>query len=340
MPFGELRYIKLCYSATALLTLAGCEGSDSRHPPIVDAGADQNVDAVSMVTLNGSAADVDGTIVSLSWQQLELAEETLTIILSDTDVVNPSFTAPQVSQNKEFTFELTAIDNDGLSATDTVTIMVAPKIYHFPLNDTGTTFGSDFPHGHNVTCIGENIMQQDCSHGRDATHNDDSDGLAGFSFTKLDEAGGELAADAVEWHCVRDNVTGLLWEGKTDDGGLHDKDNTYSYHPSSHYEQWGTEEENRGNCFPSDRCDIAKFVEDVTAEGPCGVAVWRLPTVDELFSIIHNGEGAPDPHYFPLWQHRNMIYWARGGVGVGLYEIGATKLIDGPKHVLLVSGGQ
>ena len=27
---------------------------------------------------------------------------------------------------------------------------------------------------------------------------------------------------------VQDNVTGLIWENKTDDGTIHDKDNTYS----------------------------------------------------------------------------------------------------------------
>ena len=28
---------------------------------------------------------------------------------------------------------------------------------------------------------------------------------------------------------MRDNVTGLIWEVKTDDGSVHDKDNTYCW---------------------------------------------------------------------------------------------------------------
>ena len=92
------------------------------------------------------------------------------------------------------------------------------------------------------------ISAQDCSHGRDATHNDDWDGHAGFSFTKLDRNGNPLPAAATSWSCVRDNVTGLTWEVKTNDGGIHDKDNTYWWGGKTavgsgygtHYGDWGS----------------------------------------------------------------------------------------------------
>jgi len=32
---------------------------------------------------------------------------------------------------------------------------------------------------------------------------------------------------------VRDNVTGLIWENKTDDGTIHDKNNQYTWYDSS-----------------------------------------------------------------------------------------------------------
>ena len=107
-----------------------------------------------------------------------------------------------------------------------VFIVVEPES---PLNDTGITWGGNYPSGNNATCIGETINQQDCSHGRDVTHNDDSDGHAGFSFTKLDSSGNILAASATQWSCVQDNITGLIWEIKTDDGGIHDKYNYYRW---------------------------------------------------------------------------------------------------------------
>ena len=50
-----------------------------------------------------------------------------------------------------------------------------------------------------------------------------------MSYTKLDERGRELPDSASEWVMVRDNVTGLIWEVKTDDGSVHDKDNKYNW---------------------------------------------------------------------------------------------------------------
>ncbi len=79
------------------------------------------------------------------------------------------------------------------------------------LNDTGITFGADYPFGNNVGCTGATISQQDCSNGRDASNNDDSDGHAGFSYTKLSTTGAILSAAAADFSCVRDNNTGLVW---------------------------------------------------------------------------------------------------------------------------------
>jgi len=47
------------------------------------------------------------------------------------------------------------------------------------------------------------------------------------SYSKLDGSGNVLLDSATSWVMVRDNVTGLLWENKTDDGTIHDKDNRY-----------------------------------------------------------------------------------------------------------------
>lgn len=50
------------------------------------------------------------------------------------------------------------------------------------------------------------------------------------SYTKLDSNGNTLPVSAASWAMVRDNVTGLIWEKKTDDGSVHDKDNTYTWY--------------------------------------------------------------------------------------------------------------
>jgi len=163
------------------------------------------------------------------------------------------------------------------------------------LNDTGITFGGLYDNGNNSDCSGISISEQDCSHGRDLTYNDDSDGHAGFSFTKLDANGDDLPASAAEWSCVRDNVTGLIWEKKTEDGGIHDKDNAYRWGGITalgsgtigpYYPGWGV------------------LVNGSNAETLCGFSDWRVPTAGELigltdFSRTYVTYISIDSYYFP-----------------------------------------
>ncbi|NEX18481.1 MAG: hypothetical protein C1943_18250 [Halochromatium sp.] len=168
-----------------------------------------------------------------------------------------------------------------------------------PLNDTGIDWCADGSRN-NLSCPVSGYPGQDGEYGRDVTDHDDRDGHAGFSYTKLDAQGRELPADASAWSCVRDNVTGAIWEVKTDDGGLRDKDWTYSwYDPDSPDGVPGTED--GGTCATAGRCDTEKYVEDVNAQGLCGFSDWRMPTIKELAGITHLGRTDPsiDTGYFP-----------------------------------------
>ncbi|MCB1584311.1 MAG: DUF1566 domain-containing protein [Xanthomonadales bacterium] len=168
------------------------------------------------------------------------------------------------------------------------------------LNDTGITWGGNYSSGNNATCTSNIASPQDCHQGRDATHNDDSDGHAGFSFTKLDASGNALPASATQWSCVKDNVTGLIWEVKTDDGGIHDKDLTY---------RWGgiTRQGNYGTEFYDD-WDV--LVNGSNNENLCGFNDWRVPTAQELMSIVNIGRATPsiDTNYFP--KTRTSSFWS------------------------------
>jgi len=79
------------------------------------------------------------------------------------------------------------------------------------LNDTGIiNYGDDA--SNSLTMSPVNYPGQDARYGRDYQWNDGSDGHAGFSYTKLDSQGNDLPATASSWFCVRDNVSGLVWE--------------------------------------------------------------------------------------------------------------------------------
>jgi hypothetical protein len=108
--------------------------------------------------------------------------------------------------------------NDGL---------MTPPPFKFQLPDSGLLVGGNYPSGINADCSGVVIVRQGFSNGLDLSNGDDSDGKAGFSYTKLDVDGNDLSASAVSWSCVRDNIIGFIWEIKTDDGDVRDKDNKY-----------------------------------------------------------------------------------------------------------------
>lgn len=124
--------------------------------------------------------------------------------------------------------------------------------------------------------------EEDCNYGRDATVPDPTptDGHAGFSFTKLAANGTELTADAISWVCVKDNVTGLVWEAKTVVEGTSDQE-TWANAPGA----------------------AASF-------SGCGAySTCRLPTAKELLGIVAFGSSPDyiDTNFFP--NNVTSAYW-------------------------------
>jgi hypothetical protein len=114
----------------------------------------------------------------------------------------------------------------------------------------------------------------------DYTHNTQS-------FTKLGPGGVELPDNAIDWVMVKDNVTGLMWEAKTDDGTTNDKDNVYSWDESQNV-----------------------FIQTLNDNTFGGFSDWRLPNAKELAYIVDMSTRNPAINltYFP--NTYNSYHWS------------------------------
>jgi hypothetical protein len=86
------------------------------------------------------------------------------------------------------------------------------------------------------------------------------------------QAGATLSYMANSDGTITDNNTGLMWEKKSDDGGLHDKDNAYRWSGNGSQET------------------IWDWLDDINAEGGTGFAGyndWRIANVKEYVSIVN-----------------------------------------------------
>ena len=109
------------------------------------------------------------------------------------------------------------------------------------------------------------------------------------SYTKLGYGGAVLADDALHvddggpWIMNRDNVTGLIWELKREDG-LQSKDNTYSwYDPNPETNEGDPGFQDRGNCTGS-TCDTHSYIQALNTQNFGGFSDWRMPEIKSILS--------------------------------------------------------
>ncbi len=215
------------------------------------------------------------------------------------------------------------------------TLLACPSAFGQMLNDTGqiTCYNNSAATGtvSNATPDPETagFNEQDCTRGAAAADalgrmvKIGASSVPGRDYTKLANDGSELPASATlgsapgDWGCTRDNLTGLIWEVKADDGGLRDKDWSYTWYDTSTAINGG----NPGsvgygpacnNTLPN--CNTTAYRNAVNALSGsnrlCAATDWRLPSINELDSLPAAGVFSPsiDASYFP--NTANTFYWS------------------------------
>lgn len=200
------------------------------------------------------------------------------------------------------------------------------------LNDTGISYAgiSETTNSSNCAAVSDN---QDCASGRDADSNigyqllaNDGDGEGGFSFQQVTSTGAPKVPKSTNyflilnlpptpsippnpWSCVKDNVTGLMWEVKTN-SGIHNNADTYAHGDAT--------PTSSGTCSNNAAiCNTDSFVDAVNTATLCGYDDWRLPTPRELLGLFNYNKWATthiDKTFFPntrdIRSNRPTLFWS------------------------------
>lgn len=243
-------------SSTASVAITIEQATDTPPTVTIQSPADETAYALNdPVQFSGTAVDSKGA--SLSGEALTWTSDIDAVIGTGQSVTSDALTAGT------HTISLSAVDADERRGEASITITIIANAVandSFPLPDTGqTTSYTDI-------------------FGEDSDYN-----INPPSYTKMDAQANDLPDTAETWRMVRDNVTGLIWEVKTDDAGLNDKGGRYTWE--------GAQETHIG-------------LLNQTNFG--GYSDWRLPTVKELCSLVNLD--AYDPAV-------NTVYFPNGGRG-------------------------
>ena len=109
---------------TSMFRQVGFTGSN--WPPVVTTGNDRSVVGGTLVTLEGTGKDIDGTVQSYAWARTGGTQGAMAT-LTNANTAMASFTANTLeagAADETHEFTLTVTDDDGATSTETVTITV------------------------------------------------------------------------------------------------------------------------------------------------------------------------------------------------------------------------
>jgi hypothetical protein len=220
-------------------------------------------------------------------------------------------------------------------------LMMVTIVWAAPVPDTGLTKCYDVA-GNVITCPSPG----DPLYGQDANYN-----IHPMSYTKLNSSGDILPDTAGDWKMVQDNVTGLIWEKKTNMDGIknyndpHDADNIYTWYDSNPITNGGDAGE------WGDGKNTENFIKALNDARYGGFSDWRLPTIKELAYIVNysipylgstiNADYFPDTVASFYWSSPTCTSSTNYAWGVNFFN--GRDLIDNKSdsvHVYAVRGGQ
>ncbi|MDG9670502.1 DUF1566 domain-containing protein [Hahella sp. CR1] len=117
---------------------------------------------------------------------------------------------------------------------------------------------------------------------------------------KLDANGAEVAPKVGPWACVADARNNVIWEVKSWQENVHHYKSSFSWRLNDRGEA------GRGSCILGDHiqpCDTDDLIAALNRVRYCGVASWRLPTIEELRSLMdretYPGQPMINAYLFP-----------------------------------------
>ena len=146
--------------------------------------------------------------------------------------------------------------------------------------------------------------------------------VASADLIKVSKEGETLASSEAQWSCVLDDKTNLYWEVKSAEKGLQYSNNTYTWFDGESGEEYG---EYSHHCSWGFRCNTLTYAKFINEESLCSFSDWRLPTNEELKTLIDyygDADVMIDLVFFPNTQPAS--YWTSTAVensGSIVYEV-------------------
>lgn len=301
-----------CCAIAALVACGGGKEKTNTAPSNVALGSVTSA-AIGTLDVTWPAASDDSTPAASLMYQIHVSSSAdfvpgvSTLRFQGRNVLSTQLTG--LSPGTAYTVRLVVLDQDGaatVSEARTVTI-ARPR-----LPDTGITAVQCYAAGSDtlVSCTSPEAIALNA--GQDGML---TPGSAGLSYSLVPKpAGGSY--DVTE--CVKDDLTGLIWEGKPT-GGLRAASNNYTNYDSTTSAQFpgGSGWVNPTQAQVDAPTNTAGYVAAVNAMQLCGYRDWRLPTADEMQGIADYSVSYPNLPISNAWLP-NMVptdrfigYWTQ-----------------------------